>query len=292
MAADRERAGGAAVASADERLRTIRGFVFDMDGTLVLGDRRNKGLVPLPGARELLAWLDDRAVPYAVVTNGTTRTPAAYAEVLRGLGLGVADGRLLTPASGAVAVLTERGARRVVVLGHEAIAGPIRDAGMEVVEPVGQPQADAVMVGWFPDFTLPPLEAACHAIWGGARLYSASQSLFFATAEGRTLGTSRAICGAIEAITGVTPEIVGKPSPHLLRSAAERLALPLEEIAVVGDDPALETPMAHAGGCLAIAVETGVGGPDDLAALPAEERPHFVFRGVDELLDRLRDLWD
>ena len=34
------------------RLRAVRGFLFDMDGTLVLGDRRNHGLRPLPGALE------------------------------------------------------------------------------------------------------------------------------------------------------------------------------------------------------------------------------------------------
>jgi len=32
-----------------ERLRNARGFVFDLDGTLVLGDKRNAGLQPLPG---------------------------------------------------------------------------------------------------------------------------------------------------------------------------------------------------------------------------------------------------
>ena len=38
------------------RLRDVRGFVFDMDGTLVLGDRHNHGLRPLPGAMEITRW--------------------------------------------------------------------------------------------------------------------------------------------------------------------------------------------------------------------------------------------
>lgn len=274
------------------RLRTIRGFVFDMDGTLVLGDKRNNELRPLPGSLELLGWLDERHVPYAVITNGTTRTPAQYAALLRDLGYRVPDDRLLTPASGAVEVLGERGVERVVVLGHEGLAAPLREAGMKVLEPEGHPDADAVLVGWYPEFTLPPLETACHAIWEGAELYSASQSLFFATAEGRTLGTSRAICGAIEAVTGVGPEIVGKPSPHLLRSATARIGLETDEVAVVGDDLELETPMALACGSLAIAVDTGVGDQQDLDHLAAGEEPHLALSGIDALLEILRILHD
>jgi len=44
-----------------------------------------------------------------------------------------------------------------------------------------------VLVGWYPDFTMPALEAACHAVWAGAALYSCSQSMFFAIADGRAL---------------------------------------------------------------------------------------------------------
>ena len=60
---------------ARERLRNARGFIVDMDGTLVLGDRVNHGLRPLPGAIALLDWARSRELPYLVFTNGTNRTP-------------------------------------------------------------------------------------------------------------------------------------------------------------------------------------------------------------------------
>ena len=67
-----------AAGEALERLRNARGFIFDMDGTLALGDRVNHGLRPLPGAVELLAWVRDRGLPYVVFTNGTNRSPGAF----------------------------------------------------------------------------------------------------------------------------------------------------------------------------------------------------------------------
>jgi 4-nitrophenyl phosphatase len=278
-------AASAPAAAVRERLRAVRGFVFDMDGTLVLGDRRNRGLVPLPGAIEITRWAAGRGLPFAAFTNGTTRTPAQYAQALRDLGFDIGDQAVMTPASSAAAVLTRRGHRRVLVLGQEALAAPLRDAGLDVVLPgEAKPQADAVIAGWYPDFTMAGLEAACHVVWDGAEVYSASQSMFFATAQGRAIGTSRAISAMIRSLTGCRVHVVGKPSLAALRSAASRLGLRPAELAVVGDDPELEVPMAHRGGALAIAVTSGLGTAEAFDQLPEGQRPHLRVRGVDELL--------
>ena len=49
-----------------ERLDSAQGFVFDMDGTLVLGDPSNHGLSPLPGAIAILEWLRESGLPFVV----------------------------------------------------------------------------------------------------------------------------------------------------------------------------------------------------------------------------------
>jgi 4-nitrophenyl phosphatase len=277
-----------------ERLRTPRGFIFDMDGTLVLGDRVNHGLRPLPGAIAMLEWVRSRGLPYVVFTNGTNRTPAHFARVLRDEGLDVPDELMMTPASSAVVMFAKRGFKRVMVLGGSGLIEPLREAGIEVVLPVtgavpSVPSVDAVFVGWFREFTMDHLEAACHAVWAGAELYSASETPFFASAGGRALGTSRAISAMIRSITGCSLTITGKPSPDALRAAAARLGAPARRLVVVGDDPLLEVPMAHRGRALAVAVDTGLGGPDAYDHLPPRRRPQLHLRGVDELLALCRD---
>jgi 4-nitrophenyl phosphatase len=272
-------------ATVAERLRRARGFIFDMDGTLVLGDRDNHGLRPLPGAAQMLDWVRGRGLPYVVFTNGTNRTPSHFASVLRAAGLDVPDERMMTPASSAVVMFTRRKFTRVMVLGGQGLTGPLREAGIEVVPPDQTPRVDAVFVGWFPEFTMRALEAACHAVWAGAELFSASQTPFFASAHGRALGTSRAICAMIRSLTGCRLTITGKPSLGALRAAASRLGVRPPEIAVVGDDPLLEVPMAHRGRALAIAVGTGLGDAAAYDHLPREKQPHLRLRGVDELLE-------
>ena len=220
------------------RLADARGFVFDLDGTLVLGDRRGHGLRPLPGAVEITSWAAARGRPFVVFTNGTTRTPAQLAGIMREIGFGLPDEAMMTPASSAVRVLGRQRHQRVMVLGGAGLTEPLAEAGFEVVPPEAGTAADAVLVGWFPEFTMPALEAACHAVWGGAELYSASDTPFFAVDGGRALGTSRAISAMIKSLTGCAIRVVGKPSLDALRSAAERLGLRPGELAVVGDDPA------------------------------------------------------
>jgi 4-nitrophenyl phosphatase len=267
-----------------KRLRTSRAFVFDMDGTLVLGDKTNHGLNPLPGALEMTRWLSDRRVPFVLFTNGTAHTPQQYVGMLRDVGFPLPDKGVMTPASSAADLFRRRGYRRILTLGGEGLEKPLRDAGRVIVRPEGKPVADAILVGWFREFTMSALEAACFAAWNGAKVYSCSQSLFFATAEGKALGTSRAISAMIKDLTGARIHVIGKPALEALRCAARQLGARTTELTVVGDDPSLEIPMALRGGALAVAVRTGVGAVDTGSHLPQPQRPHLTVHDVGELL--------
>jgi NagD protein len=119
----------------------------------------------------------------------------------------------------------------------------------------------------------------------GARLFTGSLAPYFATAHGKALGTSRAICAMISSLTGKRAKVLGKPSLEALRCAGQRLSMDPGELAVVGDDPALEVLMAHRGGSLAIAIHTGVGSKTAFAALPPTLQPHLSLAGVSELME-------
>jgi 4-nitrophenyl phosphatase len=272
-----------------ERLRRVRGFVLDMDGTLVLGDRNNRGLRALPGAVEFVRLLAERDLRFCVFTNGTVKTPRQCADALQQAGFPVPDDAVLTPATAAAEVFRRRGHRRVMVLGGKGITEPLEAAGIETLPPLRGATADAVFAGWFrQELTFEALEAACFAVFEGAEFYSASQSLFFATAEGRTLGTSRAISAVVRDITGARVTVVGKPALQALQAASRHLGVPVDELAVVGDDPELEVPMAHEGGSLAVAVHTGIGHAESFTDLPEEVRPHLDLPDVGVLADLLR----
>lgn len=275
--------------TAGGRLRAVRGFVFDLDGTLARGDARNEGLRAEPGAAEVLQLLTRRATPWLIFTNGTLRLAEDYVPKLERIGFPMEAGQVLTPSYVAAELFTRLGIRRVMAMGCEGVWRPLADAGLEVVlssEP-GHGAVDAIFVGWYREFGMADIEAGVEAIEAGASLFSASGTPYFATSTGRAPGTSVVICAALEALTGRKAEVVGKPSLHALECAARRLGLAPAELAIVGDDPRLEVPMAHLGGACAIHVQSGTGSEGAFADAGEVELPHLDLRGIADLLPLL-----
>jgi HAD superfamily hydrolase (TIGR01450 family) len=269
-----------------EVMPAIKGFMFDLDGTLLLSDRSLGGYEVLPGAVEVLAALAEKSIPYVVLTNGSAYPPPEQAQRLRGLGLAVADDRMFTPSSVAGDVMSRHGIRRVLVLGNRGVGYALTQSGIETVF-TGEPRAgevDAVFVGWHPECHMKDIEAACQAIWSGAKLYVASDVPFFATRNGRSMGYSYAIVGAIRRMTKARMILTGKPSLHALRFIARKLGVPVRQVGVVGDDPAVEIIMARRGGATAFGVTTGVMKQQDWERETGKRRPHYVINDLRELL--------
>jgi 4-nitrophenyl phosphatase len=272
-----------------EAMPALKGYMFDLDGTLLLSDRSLGGYEVLPGAVEVLTDLAARSIPYLVLTNGSAYPPPEQAQRLRGLGLPVTDDRMFTPSSVAGDVMARHQIHRVLVLGNRGVAFALNAAGIETVF-TGEPRAsevDAVFVGWHPECHMKDIEAACQAIWAGAKLYVASDVPFFATRQGRAMGYSYAIVGAIRRMTKAPMILTGKPSLHAMRFVARKLGVPVRDVGVVGDDPAVEIIMARRGGATAFGVTTGVMKQADWERETGKRRPHFVLNDLRELLTRV-----
>lgn len=271
------------------RMRGAAGFIFDMDGTIALGDSKSGGHRALPHAIAVLEALKANGTPYVVFTNGTAKPPAAYANSLRNAGFPVEDSQMLTPSSSAAAWLSQTGTGKVRVLGNAGCAAPLIDAGLDVVGPSEEAEGvEAVYTGWFREFDFTALEAGCHSLWNGARLVTASNVPFFATENGRAIGASFPINVMLTAMTSKRPRILGKPSKVAFDTAMKVLGLPrsaAKDMVVVGDDPALEMRMANAVGAMSIGLATGIMSSD--ASLPEKDRPTVLLNDLQPLLDVL-----
>jgi 4-nitrophenyl phosphatase len=268
-----------------EPLRPVGGFMFDLDGTLILSDRNLGGYTLLPGAVELLTELEGMGVPYLALTNGSAYPAADQGPRLRALGLPIPDSHLFTPNSVAGSLFRERGLKRILVLGTQGVKDALTLEGVTVVRPGDDDahHADAVYVAWYPECSMLDIHAASEAVMRGAALFSASDVPFFATQSGRAFGYSCAIGGAIARVTGVEPELTGKPSLHAMEFVAARLGVPTENVVVVGDDPAVETEMARAGGAMGIGITTGTTSAEEWAAQPEARRPHRIISALGDL---------
>ena len=270
----------------DEELRTPAGYMFDVDGTLVLGDRSGHGYEVLPGAKEVLETLKARGIPFVLLTNGSAYPATVQTPRLRAVGLPVEDWQMLTPSSVTADYLARKGVKRALILGTPGVGHALQEAGIEILF-TGQPgadQVDAVYVGWHPDCGMKDIETACHAIWNGAKLYIASSVPFFASHGGKAIGYSHAIYAAIRSLTNSRGIITGKPSQHALKYVAKKLGVAVKDVGVVGDDPTLETAMARKGGAIGFGVTTGIYKQEDWLAQPPANRPVRLLTCVGDLL--------
>lgn len=270
--------------------RRPKGFMFDLDGTLILSDRKLGGYTAIPGAAELLHALDERGIPWIAMTNGSAYPASVQAPRLRAVGLPVRDERLFTPNSVAGRTMAERGYERVLVLGTQGVADALTEMGVPCVLPEddGARSADAVYVAWHPDCSMPDIHLACERVLDGAAFLTASDVPYFATRDGRSFGYSCAINGAVARVTGVEPEPAGKPSALAMQLVARKLGLDIADVGVVGDDAVAEMQMARTNGAIGIAVTSGSTSAEEWAEQPLERAPHAVVSGADELL-RLLD---
>jgi HAD superfamily hydrolase (TIGR01450 family) len=270
----------------NEKLGRVEGFMFDLDGTLVLTDRSLHGYKVLPGAVEVLTELQSRGIPFVALTNGSAHAASEQAPKLRAAGLPIADEVLLTPTSVAADLMPRRGVKRALVLGTPGVAQPLADVGIETLFPgqEGAENVQAVYIGWHPDCNMKDIEAAIHSIWNGAELYVASDVPFFATTHGKTMGYSHAITAAVRKMTHTPMILTGKPSLHALRLVAKRLGVPMSRVGVIGDDPLVEMIMARRGGAMGFGVTTGITSAEGWAAQPRGRRPHRVVRDLGEIL--------
>jgi len=78
--------------------------------------------------------------------------------------------------------------------------------------------------------------------------------------------------------------VVGKPSKAAVQEISDRLGLPADELAVIGDDLGMDIALGRLGGSRTILVRSGISGTVDLARVPERRRPDAVVDGVEEVL--------
>ena len=152
------------------RLDRVRGFVFDIDGTLV--HRTGPGTVEaIPGAVEVLERIAASGRPFAVFTNGSHVEPDAFAKQLRAAGLPVADGQVLTPLCSVQMYLSRfRGGATVLPFVTEEARAYLEGAGVRLVDGRNGAHVDAVFVAHADRTDFDELERAARAVLDGARL--------------------------------------------------------------------------------------------------------------------------
>lgn len=210
-------------------LDQTRGFIIDLDGTLV-----REGTV-MAGAIDLLQRVSGR---YVIVSNNSTDTAIGLSRRLRKLGLPVRPERLILAGEHTIRHMAERHAgARIMLIATPAIRAYARKSGLAVVD------RDAAFVVLARDqrFTYTKLRAAANELRKGARLIVANADASHPSADGGLVPETGALMAALVECVGVQPaQIIGKPDSLLFREGLRQLGVQPAEALVIGDNPATD----------------------------------------------------
>ena len=255
--------------------RWYSAYIFDLDGTVYLGD----ALLPTAGeAIERLRRLGKRTV---FLSNNPTKTREAQAATLTRLGLPTPSGDVLNSALVMADFLRRRmpGAR-LYVIGESPLEQVLRQAGFELAEEAAA--VDAVIVSFDRTFVYRKLQIAFDAIRAGAHFFATNGDKYCPVPGGGEPDAA-ALIAAIEACTDAKVEaIVGKPSEHMANAVLSLLDLPPAECLMTGDRLETDVLMGLDAGMAAALTLTGATSASQAAA--SSIKPTYVLARLADLL--------
>jgi glycerol-1-phosphatase len=271
-------AGQTALKSSEQPL--CRGYdvaLLDLDGVVYIGGKA------VPGAREALHESAEQGMRLAYVTNNASRTPAAVAQILNGMGIAAQPSDVVTSAQAAARLLAERlpAGAPVLAIGGMGLRVALRERGLRPVSTAAARPA-AVVEGFAPGVDYSALAQGGLAVRAGALFVGTNGDLTIPGAHGIAPGNG-SLLQVIAVATGQTPVIAGKPEPPLHHESVIRTGA--QHPLVVGDRLDTDIEAAQRVGADSLLVLTGV--TDALGAVlaPPHQRPSYLADDLAGLVD-------
>jgi len=249
----------------------IRGILFDLDGVLYNDSR------PIPGAVEAIEWVRAEAIPHLFATNTSSRSRTVLVEKLGSFGIPSDESEIHTPAAVAAKWLRANGQGDIALFLRPSTRAEF--AGLPCLPDDAERGASYVVIGDLEDmWDYRTLNRAFRLLHHNpeAKLIALGMTRYWLASHGLALDVAPFVA-ALEHATGRKPLVFGKPAAPFFLAAAERLALPAEDVLMVGDDVTADVGGAQAAGLKGALVKTGKFRPLDLEG---EVKPYAVLDSV------------
>lgn len=261
-------------------IRRMKLFLFDMDGTLYLGDH----LYDFTPA--LLETIRKTGGKYLFMTNNSSKSVEDYVEKLARLGIASTREDFITSSQATAYYLhNHHEGQRLYVCGTESLKAELRREGFTVTEDLDLVQC--VVMGFDTELTFRKLHDVSYLLLTRPGIpYIATNPDLVCPTEFGSVPDCGSVCICIKNATGREPVVIGKPSPLMPLLAMERLGVGREETCVVGDRIYTDVKSGLNAGITGILVMSGETTPEMLAQ--SADKPHLVLSDAGEILTILQ----
>jgi arabinose operon protein AraL len=257
----------------------FKGYIFDLDGTVYLGERL------LPGAERVIRRLREANKKVVFLSNKPLYTREDYAAKLTRLGIPTAPEEVVNSTFVLIRYLQKVAPdAKVFVMGELPFVAEMARAGFHLTE--NPEEIEYVVAAFDRTSDYRKYNIAFQAIKKGAHFIATNPDRT-CPVEGGELPDCAGIIAALEAVTLKKVEvIVGKPSPITVQVALEVMGLEPKDCILIGDRLETDIRMGIEAGMKTALVMTGVTDRKTLDASPI--RPDYVFDGITDLEDLLQ----
>lgn len=255
-----------------DRLKDIRCFILDMDGTIYLGNEL------FDFTKGFLEKVEGTGREYYFFTNNSSKSRQEYIQKLAFMGICIRQEQMMVSSHVMIQYLqTRHPGETIYVVGTPSLIREFEAYHMPLVEE----KPDIVILGFDTTLTYEKLSKACHYVRQGCTYYGINPDWNCPVEAGRFIPDCGSMAKLIEASTGRFPEFFGKPSRHTLDYIIQSTGCRPEEIAIVGDRLYTDIAVAAKSSVCSILVLTGESTRVD--AEQSQVKPDMIFDSLEQI---------
>ncbi|MBQ4617648.1 MAG: HAD-IIA family hydrolase [Clostridia bacterium] len=258
-----------------QRLTTKRLFLFDMDGTLYLGNRL------FDFTPSLLAAIRAKGGRYLFMTNNSSKSVQDYIKKLASLSIDAVYDDFITSSQATAYYLKQHYAGKTLyVCGTRSLIAELEREGFEVTTDLDR--VDVLVMGYDTELTFRKLEDASRLLLGRDLPYIATNPDYVCPTEFGSVPDCGSVCDMLFNVSKKRPFVIGKPSPMMPTLAMEMTGFGKEETVVIGDRIYTDVKSGLAAGVTSVLVLSGETTKEILDA--SDDKPDIVLASAAEIL--------
>ena len=258
----------------------IRLFLFDMDGTLYLGNNL------FPFTKSLLETIEAQGKTYLFMTNNSSKSVEDYIKKLNKLGIAATREDFITSSQATAYYLKQHYPNhRLYVCGTNSLKKELEMEGFTITNELDD--VDCIVMGFDTELTFQKLEDVSRLLLTRENIpYIATNPDYVCPTEFGSVPDCGSVCDMIYNATGKQPVVIGKPSPLMPQLAMERYGYAKEETAVVGDRIYTDIKSGLNAGITGVLVLSGETTREILSA--STDKPHLVLEDASAIITAIK----
>ncbi len=249
-------------------------FVFDMDGTVYLGN------TAFDDAVRFVKKLKSEGKRVLFFTNNASHNAEFYLSKLNKMGFDTREDEIMS--SGDVTaefLVRHRRGKSVYLLGTPELYRLFSSKGIALTD--GE-SADITVTSFDTTLTYEKLKKACALIRSGSE-FLCTHPDFNCPTETGTIPDSGAIVAFITASTGKAPVYFGKPYVSVIDMICEHTGAEKSEMVIFGDRLYTDIALGRRNGVSSVLLLTGEATEKDVKNASESDRPDFIYPSFKEI---------